>query len=112
MADVMATRQTLKGQFDQLIKRLAGPASAFKRIQKNPLSATLCRLDVPFKATTAPVPREDAYMVGIQLRGMICRELWMDGKATRTEPISAGGVAFHDLRQNHVFLRTSSGNRH
>src|SRR5580704_13308932 len=68
-------------------------------IQNNALAATRCRRDVPFKAVTNPLPREDAYMVVIQMRGKNSRELWLDGKPIKTEPLYAGGVVFHDLRQ-------------
>jgi AraC-like DNA-binding protein len=52
---------------------------------------------------TNPAPREDAYMIVIQMRGKNSRELWLDGKSIRTEPLYAGGVVFHDLRQSPVF---------
>jgi AraC family transcriptional regulator len=68
-------------------------------IQNNALAATRCRRDVPFKAVTNPLPREDAYMVVIQMRGKNSRELWLDGRPIKTEPLCAGGVVFHDLRQ-------------
>ena len=74
-----------------------------KTIQNNSLAATRCRLDVPFGAMTNPLPREDAYMIVIQIRGKNSRELWLDGKPIKTEPLYAGGVVFHDLRHNPQF---------
>jgi AraC family transcriptional regulator len=70
-----------------------------KTIQNNALAATRCRRDVPFEAVTNPLPREDAYMVVIQMRGRNSRELWLDGRPIKTEPLCTGGVVFHDLRQ-------------
>ncbi len=33
----------------------------------NPLAATRCKLEVPLNAMTNPMPREDAYMMVIQI---------------------------------------------
>jgi AraC-like DNA-binding protein len=50
------------------------------------------------------LPREDAYMIVIQIRGKNARELWLDGRPIKTEPLHAGGVVFHDLRQSPQFF--------
>jgi len=73
-------------------------------IQNNSLAATRCRRDVPFDAMTNLLPREDAYMIVIQIRGKNARELWLDGRPIKTEPLHAGGVVFHDLRQSPQFF--------
>ena len=73
-------------------------------IQNNSLTATRCRRDVPFDAMTNLLPREDAYMIVIQIRGKNARELWLDGRPIKTEPLHAGGVVFHDLRQSPQFF--------
>ena len=73
-------------------------------IQNNSLAATRCRRDVPFDAMTNLLPREDAYMIVVQIRGKNARELWLDGRPIKTEPLHAGGVVFHDLRQSPQFF--------
>jgi AraC family transcriptional regulator len=73
-------------------------------IQNNSLAATRCRRDVPFDAMTNLLPREDAYMIVMQIRGKSARELWLDGRPIKTEPLHAGGVVFHDLRQSPQFF--------
>ena len=75
-----------------------------RTIQNNSLAATRCRRDVPFDAMTSLLPREDAYMLVIQIRGKSARELWLDGRPIKTEPLHAGGVVFHDLRQSPQFF--------
>jgi AraC family transcriptional regulator len=80
------------------------PIPVIQTIQNNSLAATRCRRDVPFDAMTNLLPREDAYMIVIQLRGKNTRELWLDGRPIRTEPLHAGGVVFHDLRQSPQFF--------
>jgi AraC family transcriptional regulator len=73
-------------------------------IQNNSLAATRCRRDVAFDAITNLLPREDAYMIVMQIRGKNARELWLDGRPIKTEPLHAGGVVFHDLRQSPQFF--------
>ena len=73
-------------------------------IQNNSLAATRCRREVPFDAMTNLLPREDAYMIVMQIRGKNARELWLDGRPIKTEPLHAGGVVFHDLRQSPQFF--------
>ena len=73
-------------------------------IQNNSLAATRCRRDVPFDAMTNLLPREDAYMIVIQISGKNARELWLDGRPIKTEPLHADGVVFHDLRQSPQFF--------
>jgi AraC-like DNA-binding protein len=80
------------------------PIPVIQTIQNNSLAATRCRRDVPFDAMTNLLPREDAYMIVIQIRGKNARELWLDGRPIKTEPLHAGGVVFHDLRQSPQFF--------
>jgi AraC family transcriptional regulator len=74
-----------------------------KIIKNNSLAVTRCKLDIPLETITNSPPREDAYMIVIQIRGKNSRELWLDGKSISTEPLHAGGVVFHDLRRSPRF---------
>jgi AraC family transcriptional regulator len=42
-------------------------------------------------------------MLVLHLGARIPRELWLDGKSVRTEPMNSGEVALHDLRRGPVF---------
>src|SRR5271154_1426779 len=77
--------------------------SVIQTIQKNSLAATRCRLDVPLNALTEAWLREDSYVAVVQIRGKNSRELWLDGKPIKTDPLFAGGVVFHDLRRSPLF---------
>src|SRR5271168_5383880 len=99
----MATRHVFFRRMQQIFGLSDEHSPVVKTLQKNSLAATRCRLDVPFGAMTNPFPREDAYMIVIQIRGKNSRELWLDGKPIKTEPLYAGGVVFHDLRQSPLF---------
>ncbi len=100
---VMTKRHIFSRRMQQILGLPDEHTPVIKTIQRNSLAATRCRLDVPFDAMTNPSPREDAYLIVIQIRGKNSRELWLDGKPIKTEPLHAGGVVFHDLRQSPLF---------
>jgi len=79
------------------------PALAARTIDKTPIAITRCRLDWPTHGPTSPIPPEDAYMIVLQTGQPSRRELWLDGKSVRTEPLDPGDVALHDLRRRPVF---------
>ena len=79
------------------------PALVARTINKTPIAVTRCRLDAPDHGPTSPIPSEDAYMIVLQTGKRSHRELWLDGKPIRTEPLNPGEVALHDLRRRPVF---------
>lgn len=103
LATVMARKHIFSKRMQQILGLSDEHTPVLKTIPKNSLAATRCRLDVPFGAMTSPFPPEDAYMIVIQIRGKNSRELWLDGRPIKTEPLYAGGVVFHDLRQSPMF---------
>src|SRR5271168_4597057 len=99
----MAKRHIFSKRMQHILGMPDKHAVVIKTIQNNSLAVTRCKLDVPLETMTNSLPREDAYMVVIQIRGINSRELWLDGKSIRTEPLHAGGVVFHDLRRSPRF---------
>jgi AraC family transcriptional regulator len=102
--NVMARQHVFSKGMQQVLGLPDKRIPVIQTIQNNSLAATRCRRDVPFDAMTNLLPREDAYMVVIQIRGKNARELWLDGRPIKTEPLHAGGVVFHDLRQSPQFF--------
>ena len=99
----MAKRHIFNRRMQHILRLSDEHTPVIKTIQKNSLAATRCQLDMPFDAVTNPSPRDDAYMIVIQIHGKNSRELWLDGRPIKTEPLYAGGVVFHDLRQGPRF---------
>jgi AraC family transcriptional regulator len=102
--NVMAMQHVFSKGMQQVLGLPDKRIPVIQTIQNNSLAATRCRRDVPFDAMTNLLPREDAYMIVIQIRGKNARELWLDGRPIKTEPLHAGGVVFHDLRQSPQFF--------
>lgn len=100
---VMAKRDIFNKRMQHILRLSDEHTPLIKTIQKNSLAATRCQLDMPFDTVTNPSPRDDAYMIVIQIHGKNSRELWLDGRPIKTEPLHAGGVVFHDLRQGPRF---------
>ncbi len=101
--NVMAKRHIFSKRMQHILRLPEKQTAVIKTLQKNSLAATRCKLDVPLDVLTNSPSREDAYMIVIQIRGKNSRELWLDGKSVRTEPLHAGGVVFHDLRRSPRF---------
>jgi AraC family transcriptional regulator len=99
----MAKRYIFSKRMQHILRLPEKQTAVIKTIQKNSLAATRCKLDVPLDALTNSPSREDAYMIVIQVQGKNSRELWLDGKPVRTEPLHPGGVVFHDLRRSPRF---------
>ena len=52
-------------------------------LRKAVIAATEIQSDHPNRGRSKSIPREDAYLVGLQLRDYPRREYWEDGKAAR-----------------------------
>jgi AraC-like DNA-binding protein len=50
------------------------------------------------------IPREDAYLVGLQLRDYPRREYWEDGQPAPICDLHAGETCFHDLKRDPIVL--------
>lgn len=97
----MAKRHVISKRMQQILKLPDDHGSVLQSLRNNSLTATRCRLRID--DVTNPPPHEDAYMIVIQLGKKNSRDLWLDGKSIKTEPLSAGGVVFHDLRRSPRF---------
>jgi len=50
------------------------------------------------------IPREDAFLVGLQLRDYPRREYWEDGQPAPICDLHAGETCFHDLKRDPIVL--------
>jgi AraC family transcriptional regulator len=66
------------------------------------LAVTKLKCDLENNGLTAPIPREDALLVALQLKFCLAHDLWIDGKPAKTAPLPAGSVSIYDLRANPI----------
>jgi AraC family transcriptional regulator len=75
------------------------PAFVTRSLAKAEIAVTQLKCDESDHGMTNPLPREDAYVVELQ----VCRserEFWIDGRALGKRTLADGVASFFDLRRN------------
>ncbi|HKD05561.1 MAG TPA: AraC family transcriptional regulator [Bryobacteraceae bacterium] len=78
------------------------PTLISRALRKSTVSVTELRCDARNFGRTNPIPREDAYLIALQLRGCPDHDLYFDGRLTRPTNFRAGVTAIYDLRTDPV----------
>ena len=78
------------------------PSLSTRTLPKSMLAITELRCDHPGFGTTNPIPREDAWLVGLQLRACPDHDLYFDGRLTRPENYREGVTSIYDLRRGPI----------
>jgi AraC-like DNA-binding protein len=71
-------------------------------LRKTEIAVTHIKCDRANNGLTAPIPREDAFLVTLQLRDCPKHELWLDDRAAPAGPLRPGAVSIYDLRRNPI----------
>jgi len=66
------------------------------------LAVTEIRFDEDDFGMTLPIPRSEAYLIGLQLRPMRHHEFWLDGRPIPAGGFAQGTVAFRELERDPV----------
>lgn len=80
------------------------PALVTTTMHKTQVAVTLIESEVAAHVMNEPLPREDAYLVHLNLRPCPDHELWIDGKALGKCSFGQGETAIHNLQQSTVAL--------
>jgi AraC family transcriptional regulator len=78
------------------------PSFVARTLQDNVVAVTEIKCDIENNGLTAPIPREDALLVTLQLKFCPAHDLWIDDKPAKTGPLPAGVVSIYDLRANPI----------
>jgi len=93
---------TRDASYDAQLKACFGveeaPAFSTRTLGDGELSATRIRCDATNNGLSNPLPREDAWLLTMQLTACPAHDLWIDGRAHRTAPLAAGVTSIYDLR--------------
>lgn len=82
---------------------MANPATLVSRTGHGAsLAVTELRCDEPGYGFSTPIAPEEAYLIGLQLRGMEHHELWFDGHSAFSGAFASGTVCFYDLTSNPI----------
>jgi AraC-like DNA-binding protein len=99
----IVSRRGLYGQnLADCFHLMRAPSFVSHTLRHSELAVTHIVCNVENNGLTAPIPREDAFLVTLQLRESPAHDLWLDGKAVKTAALSAGTTCIYDLRQSPI----------
>ena len=84
------------------------PTFVARTLHKSKIAVTEIRCDQENRGLTEPIPREDAFLITIQLRDVGRHGLFLDGKEVRTSFLPAGTTNIYDLRSSPIANSMSS----
>ncbi len=77
------------------------PAAHVQRtLQRGTLAVSELRVDTPTGEPSATLGCDEAFLVGVQLRGVSEHEYWLNGRSIAVEPVVVGMTYIHDIRQD------------
>jgi AraC-like DNA-binding protein len=80
----------------------APPTFVARTLNQSEVAVTQIVCNIENNGMTAPIPRQDAFLVTLQLRECPSHDLWIDGKPMKTGHLKAGTTCIYDLRQDPV----------
>lgn len=78
------------------------PTLTTRNLEKARVSVSEIRCDRPNFGLTSSMPREEGYLIGLQLRACPGHDLYFDGRLTRPRNFRAGMTCIYDLRRDPV----------
>src|SRR5579872_3570946 len=78
------------------------PVLTTRVLQKSTIAVTELKCDGPGFGKTNPIPGEDAWLIGLQIRACPDHDLYFDGRLTRPENYEAGVTSIYDLRRDPI----------
>lgn len=78
------------------------PTLVTRALHKSTMSAIELRCDQPNFGKSAPIPREDAYLIALQLRACPNHDLYFDSRMVRPRNYVEGVTSIYDLRRDPV----------
>jgi AraC family transcriptional regulator len=86
----------------------AAPSFVTRSLQKTEIAVTEIKCDIVDNARTLPVPHENAFLVKLQIRDLMKRKLWVDGRQVDALPLKAGSLSIFDLRRTWIGERVAA----
>jgi AraC family transcriptional regulator len=100
----MATSDGYGQRLGERLRVEDAPAIVTKTLRKAEIAVTEIRCDDPLPGMTGSIQREDAFLVGLQLRDFPHHEYWEDGQLASVCDLRAGDSVFYDLKRDPVVL--------
>ena len=100
----MATSDGYGQRLGERLRVEDAPAIVTRTLRKAEIAVTEIRCDDPLPGMTGSIQREDAFLVGLQLRDFPHHEYWEDGQLASVCDLRAGDLVFYDLKRDPVVL--------
>ena len=100
----MATSDGYGQRLGERLRVEDAPAIVTRTLRKAEIAVTEIRSDDPLPGMTGSIQREDAFLVGLQLRDFPHHEYWEDGQLASVCDLRAGDSVFYDLKRDPVVL--------
>jgi len=78
------------------------PTLITRVLRKSTMAVTELKYDEQNFGMTAPIPTEDAYLIGLQFRSCPDHDLYFDGRFVRPTNWFSGALTIYDLRQSPI----------
>ena len=76
------------------------PAFVTRSLQKSNIAVTEIKCDIVNNGLSAPIPREDAFLLTVQLQDCPRHDLFIDDRQVASGYLPAGSFSIYDLRSN------------
>jgi AraC family transcriptional regulator len=100
----MATSDGYGQRLGERLRVEDAPAIITRALRKADIAVTEIRCDDPLPGMTGSIQREDAFLVGLQLRDFPHHEYWEVGQQASVCDLRAGDSVFYDLKRDPVAL--------
>jgi len=80
----------------------SAPAFVTQALRGTQIGVTHIKCDIENNGLTAPIPREDAFLIAIQIRDCPRHDMWIDGRPIATGHLRPGTVCIYDLRRSPI----------
>ena len=98
----MKTQRAYPSRVAEGFRMHDAPTLVTRALHKSTISVTELRCDRPNFGRTASMPREDAYLVALQLRACPDHDLYFDGRRVQPANYRAGVTSIYDLRHDPI----------
>ncbi len=100
----MRTSGAYGEQFGRSLSVAGAPCLVVRTLRRSAAAITEVKADDPPEAMSSPLPREDAYLVALQLRAYPRHFYWEDGRQQAPASLAAGCTTLYDLKRDPRFL--------
>ena len=90
----MATSDGYGQRLGERLRVESAPAIVTRALRKADIAVTEIRCDDPLPGMTTSIQREDAFLVGLQLRDFPHHEYWEDGQQAPVCDLRAGDLVY------------------